>query len=176
MLSKTITMVVTLASLATLTTWTAVLEGKGGSAVRGTATVESVGTDSARATVQVTGAKAGAEYSWHVHSGACGIKGPIFGDAAQYPSIKADRDGNASGTVVLAAAVPASGDYSVTVHKSKKDLTPVACGTLKRSMKDGMAAGVSMDSMHTMPMDSMKSMPMHMPMDSTTPKDTLPKQ
>jgi hypothetical protein len=173
MFSKAIALGATVVSLASLTTWTAVLEGRGGSAVRGTATVESVGSDSTRATIKVTGAKAGSEYAWHVHSGACGTSGQIFGDAKKYPAIKADRDGNATGSIVLPAAAPTSGDYSVTVHKSTSNLTPISCGTLKSGTQDGMSAGVGTDTVKAWPKDSMKPMPM--PKDSTMPKDTLPR-
>jgi hypothetical protein len=167
MFSKAIALGATIISLASLITWTAILEGRGGSAVRGTAVVESVAADSSRATVKVTGAKPGAEYAWHVHSGNCGATGPIFGNAASYPVLAADRDGRASGSVTLPAAVSTTGEYSVRVHKSKSDLTPIACGTFKAQNDAGMGAGVPLDSTTAWPMDSMKTTPM--------PKDTLTK-
>lgn len=117
-------------SLAGAPLWRATLEPKDGSTVRGTATVEAVGTDSSRATVQITGAKSGSTVAWHIHNGACAAPGPVFGSASAYPVLKVGSDGSAQATVTLAGAPPASGTYSVSVHKSAADMTPVACGAL----------------------------------------------
>jgi len=111
--------------------WVANLEPKNSSRITGTATVEAVGTDSSRATVQVSGASAGSQLAWAIQSGVCGSKGQVFGTASAYPTLTAGPDGKATGSVTLPSAPPASGEYSVTVLKSKTDMTPAACGTLK---------------------------------------------
>lgn len=135
-------------SLAAPTNWTATLKASDNSQVAGTATVETVGTDSTRATVKVTGAKAGSELAWHIHTGACGAKGEIVGPATAYPGIKVGPDGNADGTAVLPIAAPTSGEFAVTVHQSTTDMTPVACGAL--TPDTSMPKPMEMDSMKTM--------------------------
>jgi hypothetical protein len=161
-------------SAATLTTWTAVLESKGGSDIRGTATVESLGADSARATIQLTGAKAGTAYNWAIHSGSCGSKGQLFGKESQYTAITADQSGRVTGTATIAAPAPSKGDYSVTVFKSKARNTPVSCGTLKPSNGNGMqmdsTGAMTTDSTSTMNNDSTKS---HWGNDSTARTDSI---
>jgi hypothetical protein len=112
-------------------TWTAVLAPTAGSKVSGSAVVETLGADSARATIRLSGAMPGSEIPWHIHSGACGAKGQILGNASGYPALKARQDGSANGTVTLPVAMPVSGEFTVTVHKSKTDMAPAACGTLK---------------------------------------------
>jgi len=112
-------------------TWTAVLTPTPGSKVSGSAVIESVGRDSIRASIRLSGAAPGSELPWHIHSGACGAKGQILGAGAAYPSLKAGQDGSAGTTVTLPMAAPASGEHSVTVHKSKTDMAPAACGALK---------------------------------------------
>lgn len=111
--------------------WTATLQPTGGSQVKGSAVVEAVAADSTRATIQVTGAKAGSDLAWHIHGGACGADGQIFGAPTAYPPLKAGPDGTAAGVVTLPAVLPTSGEYSVTVHKSATDMAPAACGALK---------------------------------------------
>jgi hypothetical protein len=119
--------------------WVANLEPKNASKIAGTASVEAVGTDSTRATVQVWGATANSQLAWQIQSGSCGGKGQVFGNASAYPALTVAPDGKATGTVTLAGAAPVSGDYSVTVLKSKTDLTPAACGALKADTQAGYA-------------------------------------
>lgn len=142
-----------LASLVALTlvaptTWKATLVATGSSRLAGTATVEAVGADSTRATVKVTGAKAGSELAWHIHTGACGTKGEIVGPPAAYPSIKVGADGNAAGAAVLPISAPTTGEFTVTVHTSTTDRKPVACGAL--TPDTSMPKPMEMDSMKTM--------------------------
>lgn len=135
-------------SLAAPTNWKATLKATDNSLVAGTATVEAVGADSTRATVKVTGAKAGSELAWHIHTGACGAQGKIVGPPAAYTSIKVGPDGNAKGTAVLPSAPPTTGEYAVTVHASTTDMTPVACGAL--TPDTSMPKPMEMDSMKAM--------------------------
>jgi hypothetical protein len=107
------------------------LQPAGDSRLSGSAVVEAVTADSTRATIQVAGAKPGSDLAWHIHFGACGGKGRIFGAQTAYPVLKAGPDGKAMGSVTLPAALSAAGEYSVTVHKSSTDMTPAACGGLK---------------------------------------------
>ncbi len=151
-------------SLAAPTSWKATLKATDNSPVSGTATVEPVGADSTRASVKVSGAKAGSELAWHIHTGACGSQGKIVGPAASYGTIKVGPEGNADGTAVLPIAAPTSGEFAVTVHASTTDMTPVACGNL--TPDTSMPKPMPTDSMHTMDhSDSPKSHP-----DSTKPR------
>jgi hypothetical protein len=112
-------------------TWTAVLAPTAGSKLSGSAVVETLGPDSTRATIRLSGAMPGSEIPWHIHSGGCGAKGQILGSASSYAALKARQDGSANGTVTLPVAMPASGEFAVMVHKSKTDMASAACGTLK---------------------------------------------
>ncbi len=140
----------TIAALTLLspTSWTATLEAKDGSQVGGSARIEAVGADSSRTTLQLTGAKPGSQLPWHVHQGACGTKGPVVGDPLSYPMLQVGPDGKAVGTLTMSSPPPAAGEYSVNVHRSAGDMTPIACGAFK---PDG--------EVHTMPA---------MPKDTTT--------
>lgn len=124
--------------------WRATLEPKDGSKFSGTVTVEAVGADSSRATIQVSGAKPGSALPWHLHNGACGTAGAVIGSAAAYPVLKVDKDGSAKAVVTLAVMTPVSGEYSVNVHASTTNMTPIACGALKY---DGPTAKDSTTSM-----------------------------
>lgn len=130
---RAMTLSLTVLAVAAVTRWSATLEPKADSKISGKATVEAVGTDSSRASIQISGGKAGSEYPWHIHNGACGAGAPgaIVGNPTAYPVLTAGPDGNASASVVLPGAPMTSGDYSVTVHRSKTDKTPASCGTLK---------------------------------------------
>jgi hypothetical protein len=139
--------------------WRATLEPKDGSKLSGTVTVEAVGPDSSRATVEISGAKAGSAMPWHIHNGACGAAGAVVGAAAAYPVLQVGKDGSAKGTVTLAVATPVSGVYSVNVHASTTNMTPIACGSLKY---DG---GMKKDT--TMSMMSKDTIVQMMPKDTT---------
>jgi hypothetical protein len=128
---RTITLSLAVLTFAAAPKWTAMLQPTGDSRLSGSAVVEAVSADSTLATIQLSGAKPGSDLAWHIHSGACGGKGQIFGAQSAYPTLKAGPDGKATGSVTLPAALPPSGEYSVTVHKSVTDMSPAACGGLK---------------------------------------------
>jgi hypothetical protein len=138
--------------------WRATLTSKDGSMIGGTVTVEAVGTDSSRATVQITGAKPGSALPWHIHNGACGAAGTVVGAAGAYPLLQVGKDGSAKQVVTLAFATPVSGAYSVNVHASASNMMPIACGALKYDgamMKDSTTSMMSSDTtMHMMTTDT----------------------
>lgn len=112
-------------------TWTAQLSPKGGSGIRGSASVESgdagpaatakdpMQRDSARrdttaypppesasggakASVSFEGAKGGAMHAWHVHQGKCSATpGPVVGDQSDYQPVTVDERGRGTGTATL---------------------------------------------------------------------------
>jgi hypothetical protein len=114
--------------------WTATLEPSAGSHVHGTATVEQ-GDSVTHATVSVTGAKAGDELPWHVHSGACPNPGAPVGGASPYTPIKVMEGGKGEARATLPTRLAQGGSFSVNVHRSKSDMASVACGTLKAAGK-----------------------------------------
>lgn len=113
--------------------WTTTLEPKGGTNVRGTASVgagASQGTTTAE--VAINGAPANGTHPWHVHAGTCATDGAIVGPPADYPPLKGDASGTAAATATVNVAPPATGDYHVNVHLSPTEMgTIVACGDLK---------------------------------------------
>jgi len=128
---RAITLSLAVLAFAAAPKWTAMLQPAGDSQVSGSAVVDAVAADSTLATIQLNGAKPGSELAWHIHFGACGSNGKIFGAQSAYPTLKAGPDGKATGSVTLPVALPASGEYSVMVHKSATDMAPAACGALK---------------------------------------------
>jgi len=126
--------------------WTAQLAPRGGSGIRGSASVESgggaapmhrdtmyrdsarrdtttypmdqSGGGAARASVSVEGAKAGGMHIWHVHQGRCSSEpGPVVGDQNAYQPMTADERGRASATAILRGVTLQEGEeYSVSVH------------------------------------------------------------
>jgi hypothetical protein len=110
--------------------WTATLEPSGDSGVRGTALVEQ-GDSVTHARVSVTGGKAGDELPWHVHAGVCPTPGAPVGGAAPYSSIRVGEGGRGEATATLPTRLAQTGQYSVNVHRSKSDMSSIACGTLK---------------------------------------------
>lgn len=137
--------------------WKAMLVPNEGSHLHGAVTVVAVGRDSIRTVIDMSGGEAGKSLAWHIHQGACGTKGPIFGDAKAYPPLTLGKDGTASRSVTLPVALASAGQYSVTVHQSTKDMTPAACGDLK-STSTGQR-----DSMPPMRNDSMSRLRDSMP-------------
>lgn len=138
--------------------WRGTLEPKDGSKISGTVTVEAVGSDSSRATIQITGAKPGSALPWHVHSGACGAAGAPIGAATAYPLLQVGKDGSAKAVATVAVATPVSGVYSANVHASASNMIPIACGALKYDgamMKDSTTSMMPSDtSMHMAPADT----------------------
>ncbi len=114
--------------------WSTTLMPMSGTSVSGTASVHGTSTPGqGMAMIRITGAPANGVHPWHVHTGRCGDAnmGTIIGGAENYSPLTADASGGASGTAIISASVPASGDYRVHVHRSPDDMgTVVACGQL----------------------------------------------
>jgi hypothetical protein len=84
-----------------------------------------------RAHVEISNAVPGAKHPWHVHRGQCGSDQGIFGPADKYEPLKVEGDGKAVSTAVLPVPLPKTGNYSVNVHASAKNMKSiVACGNL----------------------------------------------
>ena len=143
--------------------WTATLGPRGGSGIRGSASVESGGgpapmmrdtmtRDSARrdttaypteqpsgdakASVSVEGARSGGMHIWHVHQGRCSdTPGPVVGDQSAYQPMTADERGRATASATLRGVTLKEGEeYSVSVHSGASPSDPVAaCGDLRSS-------------------------------------------
>lgn len=140
--------------------WKAMLMPNDGSHLNGTVNVDAVGRDSARTTIAMTGGEPGKTLAWHIHRGACGTRGEILGAATAYPGLTLGRDGAGSLSVTLPVVPPATGQYSVTVHRSTSDMTPAACGELKATPPMGRDSMPPMrgDSMPPLKGDSMPPM------------------
>jgi len=114
--------------------WTTTLEPKGGTEVRGTASVApgaSAGTMMVE--IAINGAPKGGTHPWHVHAGKCSDSGaPIVGPPSDYYPLQADAGGTATAMATVNVAAPSSGDYHVNVHLSPTETgTIVSCGDLK---------------------------------------------
>ncbi len=113
--------------------WTTTLEPRGGTNVRGTASVAAGATSgTTTAAVSITGAPKGGTHPWHVHVGTCAASGAIVGAADAYTPLKADDNGAANSSATLNVATPTTGEYHVNVHLSPTEMgTIVSCGDLK---------------------------------------------
>lgn len=118
------------AAVASPKVWTATLMSNGNSGVAGTARIETVGNDSLKATVNVTGAAKNSSLSWGIHSGKCTAPGAMLGGGGVYQSVMADSSGGGSATSTLKVELKANTDYAVVVHGSGAGST-AACGELK---------------------------------------------
>jgi hypothetical protein len=111
--------------------WTGTLTPRNESSVRGTIELKSAlvgGT----ANVSITGATAGSQHPWHVHTGTCANSGAIVGSPPSYPVLSVGSDGRASATATIGAALTPGTPYIVNVHRSTSDMgTIIACGELK---------------------------------------------
>ena len=111
--------------------WSATIRPLDGSTVSGTATAQPREGDSLLVTIRIKGAKAGDSNPWHLHSGGCDSSGAVLGDPARYApmTIGADQAGEATASVrtTLTIGVP----YSVNVHRSRSDMSVIACGNLR---------------------------------------------
>lgn len=112
-------------------TWIATIKASDGTQLTGLARVEAMGADSSRASIEVSGAKAGSVLPWHIHKGGCGAKGTIMADAKAYPPIMVGPDGSGSSRATLAAQPTTPSGYAVQVHRSATEMTPIACGALE---------------------------------------------
>jgi len=111
--------------------WSAQLEPKGGSMIKGSAHVETTDSTGASARIGIEGGKEGEQLPWHVHSGTCENSGPPMGDAVAYKPLIVGSEGRADSEVMLTAAFSDSGSYVVNVHRSPSDKTVISCGTLR---------------------------------------------
>ena len=109
--------------------WSANLSGTNNSSVRGTAKAQSVGVGFG-ANISISGAAAGAQHPWHVHTGTCATGGPVVGSAGAYPVLTANSSGEASANATISTALNESQRYHVNVHRSPADLTVISCGNL----------------------------------------------
>jgi hypothetical protein len=136
--------------------WTATLGPRGGSGIRGSASVESEGgpapvvrdtmardsarrdttayptdqggAEAAKASVSVEGARSGGMHIWHVHQGRCSdTPGAVVGDQNAYQPMTADERGRASASATLRGVTLKEGEeYSVSVHSGASPSDPVA--------------------------------------------------
>ena len=116
------------------TDWSTQLSSRAGTSVRGSATSRSIGFEggagTATASIDVTGAAAGARHPWHVHTGTCATGGPIVGEANDYPVLEIGADGTDDATAAIEAGMSDEQRYHVNVHRSPSDLTVISCGDL----------------------------------------------
>ncbi len=81
--------------------------------------VEARGADSTRFSVSVRGATPEATLKWHMHNGKCSEDGSIVGAETSYPELRPGAGGTAESMVVLPVAPPASGTFSIQVHRAE---------------------------------------------------------
>ena len=87
--------------------------------------------DKTHAHLSITNAVQGGEHPWHVHIGRCGADKGIFGPAAAYPPVRIGSNGKAEADAEIAAPMPTSGEYFISVHASQNNMrTVIACGNL----------------------------------------------
>lgn len=111
--------------------WNAILNPVGGSGVSGTATAQDM-DNATHATINISGARAGAVHPWHIHEGTCGDAGaPVVGAASAYPPLNVGSGGTATAQAHVMVELNEARDYIVNVHASPSDLaTIIACGDL----------------------------------------------
>ncbi|MGQ0703205.1 MAG: hypothetical protein ACT4PM_08755 [Gemmatimonadales bacterium] len=114
--------------------WSATLEPRAGSSLRGIARVEAV-NGLTRATLDVQGAPRDAEgIGWAIHAGTCDALGAIHGDPKAYPPLVTDFTGETWEVATLTTPLTEGQRYSVVVHRAEDLSSPVAaCGTLRSS-------------------------------------------
>lgn len=81
--------------------------------------------------LQLTGAPQNALMRWHVHTGACGSNGPVFGNAAGYGTLSSSDIGAVQTAIRLRMALPATDALSVDVHDEGGSTVVIACGDLR---------------------------------------------
>lgn len=111
--------------------WTATLQPVGGSSVAGSAMLmPGGGNTESSVNVSVTGSTSGASHPWHLHRGSCSNDMGIVGSPDAYPMVGIGADGSGRVMIGLPLAIPTSGNYFVSVHRSAQDMAQVACGNL----------------------------------------------
>ncbi|HEU5153850.1 MAG TPA: hypothetical protein VFU03_03925 [Gemmatimonadales bacterium] len=118
--------------------WSATLHATNGSAMSGTVSAQGVGSaDSTQFKISVRGATPNATLPWHVHTGACGTAGAVWGGEMAYPKLATSADGTAEASVTLAMRPSKTAKYAVQVHRgdAAPDAKPgsdvLACGDLR---------------------------------------------
>jgi hypothetical protein len=84
-----------------------------------------------RAHIEISNAVPGGRHPWHIHRGQCGHDQGVLGPSDAYKPLKVESNGRASSTADVPLVLPKTGDYSVNVHASARNMsTIVACGNL----------------------------------------------
>lgn len=111
--------------------WTATLQPVGGSSIGGSAMLMPGGSNmESSANVSVRGSTSGSAHPWHLHRGSCSNDMGIVGSPDAYPTVGVGADGSGRVMIGLPFAIPTSGSYFVSVHRSAQDMAQVACGNL----------------------------------------------
>lgn len=84
------------------------------------------------AAISISGAAPG-EYPWKIADGRCGTEAMTTGSETAYPPIKVDAEGRGTVRSKVPFEPKPTGDYAVSVMKSKTDRTVIACGKLEPS-------------------------------------------
>lgn len=114
--------------------WTAVVSGKDGRKVTGTAlakpNADGTGTD---ITVSIDGDTPGATRPWHVHVGSCTKGGPVLGGARAYTPMSIDGKGQGSAKATVSLPLADTATYYVNIHDAATAMgIIVACGDLQK--------------------------------------------
>ena len=90
------------------------------------------------AEVQITGAAADAEYSWHVASGTCADPGTMLGNGASYSKIETDEEGAGEAKSTVSATLDPEGEYLAEVYfveegegEEEDVIVVIACGDVE---------------------------------------------
>ena len=111
--------------------WTATLEPKSGSGVRGTARVETV-NGTTRASIEIQGGPRDAEgIVWAIHTGTCDALGAVHSDSRAYPPLVTDFTGETFEVATLTTPLTEGQQYAVVVHRTDLTSPVAACGTLR---------------------------------------------
>ena len=84
------------------------------------------------AAISISGAAPG-EYPWKIAEGRCGTEAMSTGPETDYPPIKVDAEGRGTARSKVPFQPKPTGDYVVSVMKSKSDRAVIACGKLEPS-------------------------------------------
>jgi hypothetical protein len=84
------------------------------------------------AAISISGAPPG-EYPWKIAEGRCGTEAMSTGPETDYPPIKVDAEGRGTARSKVPFQPKPTGDYVVSVLKSKSDRAVIACGKLEPS-------------------------------------------
>ena len=113
---------------------TASLSPYGSYGLNGTVTATADDDEAGPATVvrvQGFGAPENSILRWHIHQGACGANGAVFGNAGGYSTLSSDGNGGVRTSIRLRESLPAAEVMSVDVHGESGSTEVIACGNLK---------------------------------------------